>query len=139
MHKNHIHISVENGRRIKCISWTIIGSNLLDIYALALIYVAKLRYLMVAMTIEMIVFSIFLLKIHKKKAKDHHLSIVIGISLGLTFLYFVGGVTLLILLILVYKIDHFVEALVIFTIIYLIPRSVAFCFAKFAKIFFKPV
>lgn len=119
-------------------SWTIIGENLICISALSLIYMLRFYILISVMIVEILLFAIFLFNIHRRKARDQHVSIVISAVAGLTLFYLIGGIVVLILVTLKYKLDISVIILIVFIVVYLVPRIVAFCLAKFGKLAFKP-
>lgn len=89
------------------------------------------------MTVEILLFAIFLFNIHRRKARDQHVSLAISAVAGLTLFYLVGGIVVLILAILKYQIDISVIILIAFIVVYLVPRIGAFCLAKFSKLAFK--
>ena len=118
-------------------SWTIICENLICISALSLIYALRFYILISVMTVEILLFAIFLFNIHHRKARDQHVSLAISAVAGLTLFYLVGGIVVLILAILKYQIDISVIILIAFIVVYLVPRIGAFCLAKFSKLAFK--
>lgn len=91
------------------------------------------------MTVEILLFAIFLFNIHRRKARDQYVLVAISAVAALTLFYLVGGIVILVLTILKYKVDISVIILIVFIVVYLVPRIVAFCLAKFSKLAFKPM